>query len=444
MAITDDLNTGLLAIGAKKAKYDELWDYYDGNHPLKYSTERLRDIFGNIHSSFCENWMQVVVDAAVDRIELNGFNTEEKGIKERLDVLFDSMKLKLDADDVHLAAVVTGEGCLIGEVVDDVPGLYYNDPRMVHVQYDEDNPKRKKYAVKLYWDGEAWRAIVYTDKAVHRFVAPKKELDLVGKTNPSEQFVSEGDGEVPVDGVIPVFHFRLSRRKYKGDIETVLPIQDAINKLIADMMVSAEFSAFKQRWVISNADSATIPNAPNQIIMLPAGDGDGQPTAVGEFTETTLEGFFKAVDRFAQSIAIITRTPKHYLYAQGGDPSGEALIAMEAPLVKRVENHIERFSVTWEEVADWLLAIESTVAEVESMFANVATVQPRTQAEIRALNVQAGIPITTTLRDDGWTEEELKQMEADKKAESTEREESEARMAANAMQMMDRGGNVPE
>lgn len=438
MANTNDLNIGLSAIGAKQAKYTRLWDYYDGDHPLRYSTSRLIDIFGHINARFCENWIQVVVDAAVDRIEFDGFNSEDEAAKRELDHLVDDLKLKLDADDVHLAALVTGEGFLIGEVTEAGKQVYYNDPRMVHMQYEADNPKVKRFACKLYQaEPELWAAVLYYADRVERYESRKKTVDL-GKKAPADQFTFTDSESLDA---FPVFHFRVTRRKNKGDIETVLTLQDAVNKLLADMMVSAEFSAFRQRWIISNADDSTIVNAPNQIITIPAGDGEGQPTTVGEFSETNLEGFLRAVDRLAQSIAIITRTPKHYLFAQGGDPSGEALVAMEAPLIRRCQNHIERFSVTWEEVADWLLMAENTA---QAIFAPVATVQPRTSAEIREINARAGIPIVTTLRDEGWTKEELEQMDVDRKVERSAAEESEARLAASAISIMDRGGNLPE
>ncbi|NIS83046.1 MAG: phage portal protein, partial [Anaerolineales bacterium] len=129
---------------------------------------------------------------------------------------------------------------------------------------------------------------------------------------------------------------------------SILDLQDAVNKLLADMMVAAEFGAFKQRWIISYSDPGNMRNAPNEIWALPAGDGAGQQTQVGEFGVTELDNFYDAIDRLATAIGIISRTPRHYFYQQGGDPSGEALIAMEAPLNKKITRHIERFTIVWQ------------------------------------------------------------------------------------------------
>ena len=134
-------------------------------------------------------------------------------------------------------------------------------------------------------------------------------------------------------GEIPVFHLRRERRKIKSELENVVTIQDAINKLFADMMVAAEFGAFPQRYVISQMEAnGQLKNAPNEIWQLWAGDGQGQDTEAGQFEPTDLDNYLKAMDKLAQAMAIISKTPKHFFFAQDVDPSGEALITMEAPL----------------------------------------------------------------------------------------------------------------
>jgi len=219
---------------------------------------------------------------------------------------------------------------------------------------------------------------------------------------------------------VPFFHFRLERRRIKSDLTNAIPLQNGINKLVTDMMVAAEYGAFKQRWIISQAKTDTMKNAPNEIWDLPAGDGMGQQTSVGQFDATDLENYTKAVDSLASAIAIISRTPKHYLYGQGGTPSGEALIAMESPLVKRCEEHIAQFVPVWKDAARFMLKIRNIEIDKKDIVVNYAspeTVQPKTEAEIRQIGKQAGIPLNTLLREEGKDDAWIAQMEADKKAE---------------------------
>jgi len=214
-------------------------------------------------------------------------------------------------------------------------------------------------------------------------------------------------------GVIPVFHFVINRHAKISELTNIVSLQDAVNKLFSDMMVSAEFGAFKQRYVISNADIKTLKNAPNEIWQLPTGDGVGQGTQVGEFGGTALDNFLNGIDKLANSIAIISRTPKHYFYASGSNVSGEALIAMEAPLIAKVEQYEEIFGVTWKELGAFLSILNggSVMAQdLEAVWNPAQSVQPKTEADILKVLKETGIPIDIALRWAGKTEAEIKEI----------------------------------
>jgi hypothetical protein len=222
--------------------------------------------------------------------------------------------------------------------------------------------------------------------------------------------------------IVPVFHFRRDRREIQSEFANALPLQDAVNKLLADMMVAAEYGAFRQRYIISQGDPGVMKNSPNEIWMLQSGDGAGQGTQVGEFSATDLSNYLAAMDKLASSIATITRTPKHYFLATGGDPSGEALMTMESPLVKKATRYIARFTPTWKALASFLLALDGSAippASITPIYDAPETIQPKTAADIRKVNVESGIPIVTILRNEGWTQEQLDVLAEDKQAEQS-------------------------
>jgi hypothetical protein len=380
-----------------------------------------------------ENWCAVVVDAVNDRLDLMRWLVSgDEAAQMRLNELFMSTELNLDSDEAHLGMLVTGEAFVIvwreeegigDQVLDSgASGVqaFYNDPRLCHVQYDEENPRVKRFAAK-WWvaDDGTYRMTLYYPERLEYYetTTQAKNVSKASAFRPSDP----AEAENPF-GMIPVFHLRRERRKIVSELQSAISPQDAINKLFSDMMVAAEFGAFRQRWIISNADPGQLKNAPNEIWDLPAGDGMGQGTAVGEFNQTDLKVFLDAMDKLALSLAVITRTPKHYLFGHaGGDISGEALIALEAPLNAKCAKYIERLRATWRQVGQFMLELDGmTVAEgqVQPVFARPETVQPRTQAEIRQLAVAAGIPLATELRrDEGWSEGELEMMAADREAE---------------------------
>ncbi len=420
-----DLERAYSALAAKQASYNLLWRYYDGDHPLVYSAERLRDIFDRLDARFQQNWCAVVVDATADRINLARWQVAgNEEATDALNGLFQATELNLDSDDAHLAALVCGEAFVI--VWPDEAGnveAYYNDPRLCHIQYEADNPRRAAWAAKWWTDDDGYyRLTLYYRDRLEYYHSTQKAQDVTG-ANAFEP--DDPPSATNAYDIIPVFHLRRERRKVQSELTNAIAPQDAVNKLLSDMMVAAEFGAFRQRWVISNADDIEVlKNAPNEIWTIPAGDGAGQAAQVGEFGQTDLGVYLNAIDKLAAAISIITRTPKHYLYQQGGDPSGEALIAMEAPLVKKCGRYIERFTATWRRIGAFMLQLQGTTVDpndVEAIFDKPETVQPRTRSEMRQMDVAAGIPLKTVLRAEGWTEGELQQMDKDA-AEATRRQ----------------------
>lgn len=417
-----DLSTAYDTIAGKYAGYTDLWNYYLGEQPLVYANERLREIFAGVQVKFIENWCGVVIDSLKERIQLQGFAGQD-GDQEVIDAIFQANELNLESDDLHEAALVTGEAFLIvwpGE--DGKPEIYYNDPRLCHVFYEADRPRVPRYAAKLYQgDDELARMTLYYPDRLEYYISSKKygEVTSASAFQPDE---SLGGVAVNPYGEIPVFRF-VGRRQAIGEITDVVPVQNGINKLLTDMMVAAEYGAFRQRWIISNSDTNMLRNSPDEIWSVPAGDGMGQPTQVGEFSATDLDNYLSACEHLSGDIAKITRTPKHYFYSQSGDPSGEALIAMEAPLNRKAQNRIERFSSAWKRAMQFALLVAGQSVEltdIEPVWSPVETVQPKTEAEIRLLGTQAGIPLVTMLRREGWSDAELEEMQAEKEGSAAE------------------------
>lgn len=414
---TADLNLALTALAVKQSPYKRLFDYYDGEHPLVYTNRRLEEVFRNLDARFTENWCAVVIDAVADKIELSGFSTTEPARQAELDALWNSLELGLEADDIHKAALVCGESYLIvWPDEDDEPQAYYNEPWLCHVIYESENPRKKRFAAK-WWDEDGKRCVtLYYPDHLEYYVSR-------GKANDTDSLGSYEERMPPADnpyGLIPVFHFRSERRKVKSDLGDVIPIQNGINKLLMDMMVAAEYGAFKQRYIVAHGDTHGLRNAPNEVWGIPAGDGQGEPTQVGEFDATDLDNYLKAIASLASALGAITRTPKHYFYQQGGDPSGEALIAMEAPLNRKTRDRTTRYLPVWRQVGAFLLQLKGQAVkaqDIHPLYQRPETVQPYTRAQTRQINVKAGIPITTQLRDEGWTTAQLAQLENDREAE---------------------------
>lgn len=405
-----DLERAFSTIRAKRPDLDRLFLYANGPQPLKYSTARLTEAFGNITASFTINWMSLVIDSALDRIQLSGFDTDDKSVNDKLDLLFDELHLDIEADKAHQAALTTSQAYIIvwkGE--DGVIEAYYNDPRLCQVFYDPEHPRIKTYAAKWFNHIDQTQEITlyYTDRIEH-WVSQK----ITSGIDKASAFELQ-EVEANPYGVIPVFEL-----KSPGEIFKVLSIQDGINKAFADGMIVAEFSTAPQRYVISNADPGTLKNSPNEIWWLPSSDGQGQQTSAGQFPQAELGGFWESIEKMTNSIAIITRTPKYYFMSTGANVSGEALLAMEAPLVAKCQKRQREFGVVWVDIATFLAQLEGVTiepADVNVLWEKVESTQPLTEAQTRLASINSGINLRTILRDEGWSEADLDEMDEDQR-----------------------------
>jgi hypothetical protein len=438
-----DLAKAFEAIQGKQSSYETLWSYYSGEQPLRYSTERLREVFSDINAHFAQNWCAVVVDSVLDRLVLSGLTVAgDEAASARLSELWSQLSLDLEADDVHQGTLVCGDGVIIAwREPDGEIQAFYNDAHMIHIEYAASNPRQMLWAAKQWiGDDEHYRIVLYYPDRLEYFVGRGK----TSQTGTAGGMMADTPDVAPNPfGQVPFFHFRRERRAIRSEFANALPLQDAINKLLADMMVAAEFGAFRQRYIISQADPGNLKNAPNENWWIPAGDGQGQGASAGEFSPSDLGNYMNGMKDLAASISIITRTPKHYFMTQGGDPSGEALIAMESPLVKKVKRYMARFAPPWKELASFLLKLdgrEVPADAIQLIYEKPETVQPKAQAEVRKLKVETGMPLTTVLRAEGWTAEQLATLEQDKLAQQAQSAQGLAQALLNRQRQFDQGG----
>lgn len=426
-----DIKLAFETIQAKQTPYNMLFNYYDGDQPLVYMAKRLNEIFKDLDAYFAENWCSVVIDSTKDRVNLRDVQVTGSASAVWRGI-FEGSEISLESDDVHEAAMVTGEGYFMAWL-DPKLGVqgYQNDPRLVHLFYERANPRVKRMAAKM-WDNEDGmkELTLYYPERIEYYVSQNKASQVSSWQN----FIEKEPARDNPFNEIPVFHFRTSGRKIKSDLKNVVPIQNGINKLLTDMMVTAEYMAFPQRYIISQAEvRGKVRNAPNEILDLPAGDGIGQQTAVGQFEAAKLENYLNGIDNMATAISSITRTPKHYFFSIGSNLSGEALIAMEAPLNKKAQDRIDRYSPVWKQATVFMLKLAGEPIDpsaVSVRFDKPETIQPRTTAETRQMNVNAGMPLTTVLREEGKDQEFINQMLRDKEAEA---ESNQANLAASLL-----------
>ena len=430
-----DVEIAWASLAGKQEQYNAYWDYMEGRHPLVYNASKLREIFKNIDATFNENWSSVVVNTVLDRIAIERFQVGDGTDTTQGDALLDlwrSTGLDLDSYDAHLCALVTGEAFIVcGEDEDTGEAqAYFNDSRLCHMVYEDANPRKPRFAAK-WWEeldpnatgarsAYLTRLTLYYPDRFEYYTARGQRADI----STGKAFQPDTPPTAPNPyGEINVYHIRREQRAIISELADIITPQAQLNKVLADMMIAAEYGAYKQRYVISNMTGLDkkIKNAPNQIWDLAPGDGEGQPTSVGEFSATELSNYLAAIERSAGVIATIAGIPKTLLFAQGDIPSGASLRALEAPLVRKAERYAGRWEVTWRKVLRWLMAQaglgDVPTTDIDVVWSEPATTQPEVDATTVKTLVEAGVPLRTALRRQGWSDAELDQLQQDKEDE---------------------------
>jgi len=193
------------------------------------------------------------------------------------------------------------------------------------------------------------------------------------------------------------------------------------------MMITSEFAAWPQRYFITNADVSALQVKPGTILGVPAGVQGDQSTSAGEFGAAPLNNYTGSIDKLISYTSSITNTPKHYFDPSSNAPSGEALIAMEAPLNKKAQDRIDKFTPIWQQAAAFALRIQKVTAnprDITPNFDKPETIQPKTQADITKVRTDGGVPLDIALLWEGKTQAEIDAMnkikdEADAKSKAS-------------------------
>jgi hypothetical protein len=145
-----------------------------------------------------------------------------------------------------------------------------------------------------------------------------------------------------------------------------------------------------------------------------------QGTQVGTLEAANLNNYSGQIEALAQSISSITRTPRHYFEHQSTQISGEALITMEAPLVKKVNQKREIYGDVWQEVGQFVLLTYGYIVrktDIQPQWGSAEADQPLTETQVLQNYKSAGLPLKSALRLTGYTQSEIEIIEQEAQEE---------------------------
>lgn len=382
-------------------KYD---DYYEGQHPLGFATPKFREAFGSLFSAFSDNWCDLVVDAVRERLRVQGFRwggQDAAGDAEAWRI-WQANQLDAESAIAHTEALVHGRAYALVWVDEDdeqTPRIWIEHPSQVVVAHAAGNRRQRLAALKRWTDDDGYgRATLFLPDAIYRYRSGSKygldsarlniDFQVVGSgitrwhPVPDEPIIENPFGIVPV---VPLSNRRRLLNEGVSEIARIIPIQDGVNKLVADMLVASEFGAAPQRWATGievPRDPQTglpIPMFENLVSRLWASDRDN--ATFGQFPQTDLRPFVEGIEMLVQHIASQSRTPPHYFYLKGQFPSGESIKSAETGLVSKTNDKKLHFGEPWEEVMRLAMLMTGDVARSRNMSIEVMWADPESRSE---------------------------------------------------------------
>jgi hypothetical protein len=374
----------------------KLDNYYEGKHRLAFATAKYRDAFGDMFSTFADNWCDLVVDSSVERLSVEGFRFDNAETDDEAWRIWQANQLDAESEIGHTEALVHSRAYVIVWPDDNdptTPLITIEHPREVVVASAAVNRRRRLAALKRFTDDDGYRqATLYLPEAVFKYRS-ERPIKGGGTTGKTKWVPLELDDETwPLEnkmGIVPVVPL-VNRRRLLNDgvseIAKIISIQDAINKTVADMLVASEYGAAPQRW----ATGISVPKDPKTGLEMPEAfpnlisrlwTSTSANTKFGQFEQTDLSTFVNAVEMLVQHVASQTRTPPHYFYLNGQFPSGESIKSAETGLVAKVRRKQRHFGETWEEVIRLAFLATGDITRAASIRAETVWADPESRSE---------------------------------------------------------------
>jgi len=413
-------------------------DYFEGEQTLTYTTDTFDAVFGEAFKGFRDNWCEVVINATNDKLTLTGFDLST-GNADTIWEVFGNNDIDEQQIDHHEGTLVEGRSFVIvwpdeemGATIDWQPG------QLCRVFYNPDQRREALWAVKR-WQTDFGEIYVtfYTPENVMKFLDTAGSATALNSRMESQSSASalteipgvgfaaglerrEVEGEPwplpnPLDEV-PVVEF--NNTSYRSEIKHVLPQQDAINKMIADMLVASSFSSFPQKYVetLGEEPADGWDSGPGEVWHFTpsmSATGDIVQSKFGSFDTTDPSNYIEPISMMLQHVALTTSTPVRYFNqvdrgGRGDAPSGESLLVDDKPLNDKVEKKQIRFGNRWIQVARLVSKSLSAEADIRG---EATWIDPRYDYRLSVVEeakglVEMGVPLKFVVTKLGLTSEE--------------------------------------
>lgn len=415
------LNTLLQTLDAPTARFTELDRYYAGDQALAFLSPEASKALGNRMTRISANIPRLAVTSLAERLRVIGFSRDGQP-DAQLWTDWISNDLDQTSTVAHREALTLGASyVIVWADPSGAPSVSVESARQVAVLRDPGT-RRITAALKRWETGTTTEAVLYEADKITRLRAQHTGAVTFG------QFATVEVLENPL-GMVPVVALRNSDRLLDdgvSEMTDLIPLVDALNKLLADMMVSSEFFARPRRWatgleLVEDEDgNAVNPISEDHRMMV----SEAPETKFGQLQAADLSSYEASVRVVLGQIMAVSGLPAHYIGILTDAPtSADSMRAAEASLAARAAARQAQLGRAWEDVARLMVAVRTGLdplnLDVRVHWADTTTRSVAQEADAAVKLYSAGLlPASTTLARLGYSDDEITGIRQTRQAET--------------------------
>lgn len=349
----------------RAAKVALFREYADGNHRANLTTEMraLLRLGGNAQTldQFNDNYMAVVIDTMVDRLQVHQVEADTDAGSEWADDTLDYNRMDGLQQDVHQAAVRDGHTYVMVSYDNEegrvklTPEPAYDGSYGVLSVHEDPASTIPSLAIKVWRVSTASladtvRVNVYYPERIEKYVSRDggalERWEEPGEAWPAPWKNATGE---PLGVPLVKFANRPGSHTDQGvsEIEDAIPLQDALNRTLYSMVMAAELSAFQVRYMFGAEPPAAV--TPGMWIFTDAPlQNDVHPMDIGVLPVGEIGQYIEMARWLTSEMGKITRTPSPE-FMGGDNASGEALKQREIGLLGKVARFQTKAGNAWED-----------------------------------------------------------------------------------------------
>ncbi|MCW2900303.1 MAG: hypothetical protein JWO67_2568 [Streptosporangiaceae bacterium] len=379
-------------------------------------------------------WPMMVVDSLEERLDVEGFRLPSAGsADDDLWRVWQENSADEESQLAHVDALTMKRAYIaIGTNEDDAdtPRMTFESPLEVYGDIDP-RTRRVRAALRRY---SSYGGSYAREQEHYATLYLPNQTVFYERTGVAGQYneIDRDQHNLGLPPIVPMVNrARLADWRGRSELDPILPLAHAANKIATDMMVAAEFVALPLRGIMglgpedledAGGNKMTALQALlGRLLLVPNAD---ENTKMFEFTSANLSNFHQTIDALAKLVSSIAALPPHYLGFTTDNPaSADAIRSNEIRLVKRAERKQRAFGGAHEQAmrivrrlqeGDW----DPKLRRLETIWRDASTPTVAQVADASVKKHAEGIISTRQAQEDsGYTDAQIKRMNGEMAAQ---------------------------